>query len=72
MFSLFETKRFFSNKDPIPDDLISFLLHQFTFASCSLSYISKTCRHFKTRIEKSTKKDEKSHILTSTLHYNML
>ena len=30
--------------------------------SCSCSYIGETCRHFKTRIEKHIKKDNKSHI----------
>ena len=30
--------------------------------SCSSSYIGETCRHFKTRIEKHIKKDNKSHI----------
>ena len=33
-------------------------MHKFS-ASCSSSYIGKTCRHFKTRIEKHIKKDNK-------------
>ena len=53
---------FFSYKDPIPDDLKSSLVHKFTCASCSSSYIGKTCRHFKIRIEEHIKKDNKSHI----------
>ena len=40
----------------------SFSVYIFTCASCSSSYIGKTCRHFKTRIEKHIKKDNKSHI----------
>ena len=40
-----------------PDDLKSFLVYKFTCASCGSSYISQTCRHFKTRIE-----EHKSHI----------
>ena len=40
----------------------SFLLYKFTCASCSSSYIGKTCRRFKTRIEEHVKKDIKSHI----------
>ena len=40
----------------------SFLVYQFTSISCSSSYIGETCRHFKTRIEEHTKKDNKSHI----------
>ena len=40
----------------------SSLLYQFTCAGCSYSYISNTCRHFKTRIEDHMKKDNKSHI----------
>ena len=39
----------------------SFLVYKFTCASCSSSYIGKTC-HFKTRIEEHIKKDNKSHI----------
>ena len=31
-------------------------------SSCSSSYIGEICRHFKTRIEEHTKKDNKSHI----------
>ena len=39
-----------------------FLVYKFTCASCSSSYISETCRHFKTRTEKHIKKNNKSHI----------
>ena len=53
---------YFSYKDPIPNDLKSFLVYTFTYASCSSSYIDKTCRHFKTRIEEHIKKDKKFHI----------
>ena len=35
---------------------------KFTCASCSSSYIGETYRHFKTRIEKHIKKDNKHHI----------
>ena len=52
----------FLYKDPIPNDLQSFLVYKFTCASCSSSYIDKTCRHFKTWIEEHIKKDNKSHI----------
>ena len=62
VFKLFKIKNYFSYKDPIPDDLKSFLVYKFTCASCSFSYIGETCRHFKTRIEKHIKKDYKSHI----------
>ena len=40
----------------------SFLVYEFTCPSCSSSYIGKTCCHFKTRIEKDIKKNNKSHI----------
>ena len=40
----------------------SFLVYKFTCASCSCSYIGKTCRHFKNRIEEHFKEDNKSHI----------
>ena len=39
-----------------------FLVYKFACASCSSSYIGETCHHFKTRIEKHIKKDNKSHI----------
>ena len=37
----------------------SFLVYKFTCASCSSSYIGKTCRHFKIR---TSQKGNKSHI----------
>ena len=45
VFNSFKIKNYFSYKDPILDDLKSFLVYGFTCASCSTSY------HFKTRIE---------------------
>ena len=54
----FKIKIYFSYKDQIPDDLISFLVYKFT----CVSYIGETCRHFKTRIEEPIKNDNKSHI----------
>ena len=51
VFNSFKIKNHFSYKDPIPNDLKSFLEYKFTCASYSSSYIGKTCRHFKTRIE---------------------
>ena len=62
VFNSFKIKNHFSYKDPIPDDLKSFLVYTFTCASCSSSYIGETCRHFKTRIEEHIKNDNKSHI----------
>ena len=51
VFSSFRIKKYFSYKDPIPNDLKSFLVYKFTCASCSSSYIDEACRHFITRIE---------------------
>ena len=62
VFNSFKIKNYFSYKDPISNDLKSFLVYKFTCASCSSSYIDETCRHFKTRIEDHIKKDNKSHI----------
>ena len=61
-FDSFTVKNYFSHKDPIPNDLKSFLVCKFGCASCSSSYIDETCCHFKTRIEGHIKKDNKSHI----------
>ena len=58
----------FLYKDPIPDDLKSFLVYKFTCASRSSSYIGETCRNFKTRFEEHIKQDNKSHIFKH-LHY---
>ena len=58
----FKIKNYFSYKDPIPDDLKSFLVYKFTCPSCRSSYIGETGRHFKTRIEEHIKRDNKSHI----------
>ena len=51
VFYSFKIKNYFSDKDQIPDGLKSFLVYEFTCASCSSSYIGKICRRFKTRIE---------------------
>ena len=56
VFNLFKIKNYFAYKDPIPNDLKSFLVYKFTWVSCSSSYIGETCRHFKTRIEEHIKK----------------
>ena len=60
VFTSFKIKNYFSYKDPIPDDINSFLVYKFTCVSCSSSYIRETCRHFKTRIEEHIEKDNKS------------
>ena len=62
VFTSVKIKNYFLYKDPVPDDLKSFIVYKFTCASCSSSYIGKSCRHFKTRIEEHIKKDKKSHI----------
>ena len=58
-------------KDTIPNDLKSCPIYKFTCASCSSSYIGGTCCHFKTRIEEHINKDNKSHIYTYTLVFNI-
>ena len=62
-------KNYFSYKDPIPDDLKSFLVYKFTCASLNSSYIGQTCHLFKTGFEESMKPGIKSHILKH-LHSN--
>ena len=62
VFNSFKMKNYFSCKDPVPDDLKSFLVYKFTCVSCSSSYIGETCRHFKTRIVEHIKKDNRSPI----------
>ena len=47
VFTSFKIENYFSYKDPIPDDLKSFLVQKFTCASCSSGYIGKTYSHFK-------------------------
>ena len=72
VFNPFKVKHCFSYKDPIPDHLKYFLVYKFTFAGCSSSFIGKTCRYFKTRIEEHIKKDIKSYIFRHLHHHNML
>ena len=67
VFNSYKIKFFFANKDPIPNNLKSFLVYKLTCGSCSSSYVGKTCGHFKTRIEEHIKKDNKSHINSCTL-----
>ena len=55
-------KNYCSYKDPIPDDLKYFLVNKSACLRFSSSYIGKTYHHFKTKIEKHIKKDNKSHI----------
>ena len=62
-----QIKNYFSYKDPIPDDLKSFLVYKFTCASCSSGYIGETCCHFKTKIEENIKMDSKPHIFNYLL-----
>ena len=65
VFNSFKLKNYFSYKDPIPNDLKSFLVCKFTCASCCSSYNGETCRHFKTRIEEHIKNDNKFHIFNT-------
>ena len=62
VFNSFKITNYFLYKDPITNDLKSFVVYTITCASCSPSYIGETCRHFKTRIEDHIKKGNKSHI----------
>ena len=45
VFNSLKIKKYFSYKDPFADDLKSFLLYKFTYASCSSGYIGETCCH---------------------------
>ena len=71
VFTSFKIKNYYSNKNPIPDEMKSFLVYKFTCASCSSGF-GETCSHFKTRIEEHIRKDNKSNIfkhLHSTATY---
>ena len=62
VFNSFKVKKYFSYKDPIHNDLKSFLVYKFTCPSCSSSYIGKFCHTFKNRIEEHIKNHSKCHI----------
>ena len=62
VFKSFKIKNYFAYKDLIRNELKSLPAYKFTCASCSSSYIGKTCTHFKTTIEEHVQKDNKSHI----------
>ena len=51
----------FAYKDPIPDDLKSFLVQKFTCAVVISGYIGEICRDFKAGIQEHIKKDNKFH-----------
>ena len=70
VLSSFKIKNYFSYKAQILNDLKSFLAYKLTCASCSSSYIGKTCWHFKTRIDEHFKRDKKSHIFKH-LHFTV-
>ena len=56
VFNWFKIENYFSWKDPISNDLNSFLVYKFTCANCISTYIGKTCLHFKTRVEGISKR----------------
>ena len=62
VFISFKIKNYLSYKDPISNDLKSFLVYNFTCPSCSSGCIGETCRHFKTKIDKHMKRDNKFHV----------
>ena len=68
VFTSFKIKNYFSYKDPTCDDLKSFLVFRNTCARFSSSYIGEACGHFKSRIAKHIKKDNRDHIFKH-LHY---
>ena len=62
VFNSLKIKDYFTYKDPVPNNLKSFLVYKFACAISSSTYIGETCRHSRTRIEAHIKKDSKSHI----------
>ena len=66
-FNSFKIKNYFSSKEPIFDDLKSFLVYKFNCASCSSGYFGETCRCFKIKTEEHIKKDNKS-LIFNHLH----
>lgn len=62
VFSSYKIKNLFSFKDPIPSELQSCVVYQFTCAGCNSRYIGETSRHLSTRIKEHISSDKKSHI----------
>ena len=62
VFSTYKVKNIFSFKDPIPFDLKSNVVYQFTCVGCNSHYIGETTRHIATRIREHTQTDKNSHI----------
>ena len=56
VFNSCKIKHSFSYKDPIPNDLKSYLVYKFTCASCSYSYIGKMYGPFKTKFRSISKR----------------
>ena len=62
-FSSFKIRNMFSVKDPVPVELRSNVVYNFTCASCSSCYVGETSRHLSTRIrEHLLNRDRTSHI----------
>ena len=50
VFTLPKIRDYFSTKDTFPDCFKSFVVYQFTCASCRTRYVGRTHKHFDTRI----------------------
>ena len=53
----------FSPKDFIPNSLKSYVVYQFTCASCGVRYIGETNRHFNTHVNEHLFRDKNSDVL---------
>ena len=56
VFNSFTTANYFSGKDPVLDDLKSFLVYEFNCASCSSRYIGGTFCVLKLRLKNKSKR----------------
>ena len=62
VFSSYKIKNLFSLKDPVPNELKSFVVYQFTCAGCNSRYIGETSGHLSTRIKEHISTNKNFHI----------
>ena len=62
IFDCFKVGQYFSNKDPIPKELISHVIYKFVCASCKACYVGETARHISTRVNEHLETDKASSV----------
>ena len=62
IFNTCKISQYFSNKDRIPNDLMSHVVYKFICPSCNAGYIGETARHLSTRAHEHMETDKNSSV----------